>query len=53
MVRILQGFLLVPPSKAAELTRLFEAKLRMRSQRYLIAYPLALIYSCFVLLTIF
>jgi len=25
----------------------------MRPQRYLIAYPLALIYSCFVLITIF
>ena len=34
-------------------TRLFEAKLHMRPQRYLIAYPLALIYSCFVLITIF
>ena len=34
-------------------TRLFEAKLHMRHQRYLIAYPLALIYSCFVLITIF
>jgi len=34
-------------------TRLFEAKLHMRHQRYLVAYPLALIYSCFVLITIF
>ena len=34
-------------------TRLFEAKLHMRHQRYLIAYPLALIYSVFVLITIF
>ena len=34
-------------------TRLFEAKLHMRPQLYLIAYPLALIYSCFVLITIF
>jgi hypothetical protein len=34
-------------------TRLFEAKLHMRHQRFLIAYPLALIYSCFVLITIF
>lgn len=34
-------------------TRLFETKLKARHQRYLIAYPLALIYSCFVLITIF
>ena len=34
-------------------TRLFEAKLHARHQRFLIAYPLALIYSCFVLITIF
>jgi len=34
-------------------TRLFETKLNARHQRFLIAYPLALIYSCFVLITIF
>ncbi|KAJ1457606.1 hypothetical protein M885DRAFT_515217 [Pelagophyceae sp. CCMP2097] len=34
-------------------TRLFEAKLHMRHQRCLIAYPLALVYSVFVLITIF
>lgn len=34
-------------------TRLFETKLRARHQRYLMAYPLALIYCCFVLITIF
>ena len=34
-------------------TRLFEAKLKARHQRFIIAYPLALIYSCFVLITIF
>lgn len=34
-------------------TRLFETKLKARHQRYLMAYPLALIYCCFVLITIF
>ncbi|KAJ8602028.1 hypothetical protein CTAYLR_002714 [Chrysophaeum taylorii] len=34
-------------------TRLFETKLHARHQRFLIAYPLALIYCCFVLITIF
>jgi protein YIPF5/7 len=34
-------------------TRLFEAGFAMRDQRYLIAYPLALLYSAFVLITIF
>jgi hypothetical protein len=34
-------------------TRCFEASLGMREQRYLIAYPVALLYSCFALLAIF
>jgi len=34
-------------------TRLFERGYNMRDQRYLVAYPTALIYSCFVLITIF
>lgn len=34
-------------------TRLFERGYGMRDQRYLVAYPTALIYSCFVLITIF
>ena len=34
-------------------TRLFERSCDMREQRWLIAYPTALLYSCFVMLTIF
>ena len=34
-------------------TRLFESALHMREQRYLIAYPVAIIYACFALLTVF
>ena len=34
-------------------TRLFESSLHMREQRYLIAYPVAIIYACFGLLTVF
>eukprot|EP00823_Brevimastigomonas_motovehiculus_P005499 TRINITY_DN4062_c0_g1_i1.p1 TRINITY_DN4062_c0_g1~~TRINITY_DN4062_c0_g1_i1.p1 ORF type:complete len:274 (-),score=28.87 TRINITY_DN4062_c0_g1_i1:1008-1721(-) len=34
-------------------TRLFEKALGMNSQRYLIAYPIMLLYACYTLLTIF
>ena len=34
-------------------TRLFERGFGMRDQRYLVAYPAALLYSCFVIITIF
>ena len=34
-------------------TRLLEVGCRMRAQRYLLAYPIALLYSAFVLITIF
>uniref|UniRef100_A0A7S2G127 Protein YIPF n=1 Tax=Octactis speculum TaxID=3111310 RepID=A0A7S2G127_9STRA len=34
-------------------TRLFEQALSMKKQRLLIAYPVGLLYSCFVLMTIF
>ncbi|CAN0172100.1 unnamed protein product, partial [Phaeothamnion confervicola] len=34
-------------------TRLFEQYLAMRPQRWLVAYPVALLYTCFVLITIF
>jgi len=34
-------------------TRLFERTLSMSEQKWLIAYPIALFYSCFVLITIF
>ena len=34
-------------------TRLLDAKLKFSEQYYLIAYPIMLLYSCFVLLTIF
>jgi len=34
-------------------TRFFEAGLQCREQRYLIAYPLFLLYSCFALITVF
>ncbi len=34
-------------------TRCFEASLGMREQRYLIAYPVALLYTCFAFLAIF
>jgi len=34
-------------------TRLFERSCNMRDQRWLVAYPVALFYSCFVLITIF
>lgn len=37
----------------ATATRCFEASLGMREQRYLIAYPVALLYSCFALLAVF
>lgn len=34
-------------------TRNFEAALKMQKQRYLIAYPIGLLYSCFVLIAMF
>jgi len=34
-------------------TRFFEAGLKCREQRYLIAYPVFLLYSCFALITVF
>ena len=34
-------------------TRLFEGGCGLRDQRYLVAYPVALIYSAFVIITIF
>lgn len=34
-------------------TRFVEVALNMRKQRYLVAYPVALLYACFALLTIF
>lgn len=34
-------------------TRTFEAALEMREQRYLIAYPVFLLYACFALITVF
>ena len=34
-------------------TRLFELTLGMAAQRYLVAYPIGLVYACFVLITIF
>lgn len=34
-------------------TRLFEKALSMQEQRYLIAYPVTMLYACFALLTIF
>jgi len=34
-------------------TRLFEKALEMREQRWLIAYPVTMLYACFALLTIF
>ncbi|GAB5364015.1 hypothetical protein AAMO2058_000933300 [Amorphochlora amoebiformis] len=34
-------------------TRFVEATLDMRPQRYLVAYPLMLLYSCFALITVF
>jgi len=34
-------------------TRFFEKALDMREQRWLIAYPIALLYACFALLTLF
>lgn len=34
-------------------TKLFEGYLGMRNQRWLIAYPIGLLYCCFVLITIF
>lgn len=34
-------------------TRFIEVALNMRSQRYLVAYPVTLLYSCFALLTVF
>jgi hypothetical protein len=34
-------------------TRLLEQKCDMRDQRYLVAYPIALLYSAFVMITIF
>jgi len=37
----------------AAATRLIEAALNMRNQRWLVAYPVALLYSAFALLTIF
>jgi hypothetical protein len=34
-------------------TRLIEFSLQMREQRYLVAYPVVLMYACFTLLTVF
>jgi hypothetical protein len=34
-------------------TRLFEKALSMTEQRYLVAYPVTMLYACFALLTIF
>lgn len=34
-------------------TRLFEEYLEMRRQRYLVAYPVGLMYACFVLITVY
>lgn len=34
-------------------TRFFEKALHMSDQKYLIAYPVGLVYSCFVLITVF
>lgn len=34
-------------------TRIFSAACRMQDQRYLIAYPIFLLYGCFVLITVF
>lgn len=34
-------------------TRLFEKALNMKEQRYLVAYPVTMLYACFALLTIF
>jgi len=34
-------------------TRLFDAKLQLTDQYYLVMYPISLLYSCFVLITIF
>jgi hypothetical protein len=34
-------------------TRMFEAAIEVREQRYLIAYPATMLYACFTLLTIF
>jgi len=34
-------------------TRLFDAKLHLTEQFWLVAYPVALLYSCFVLITVF
>jgi hypothetical protein len=48
----LLGLLTVAWSTTAS-TRLLELGCGMRSQRYLIAYPIALLYSAFVMMTIF
>jgi hypothetical protein len=34
-------------------TRLFEQALSLRHQRFLIAYPIMMLYACFALLTVF
>lgn len=34
-------------------SRFFEKALYMSEQKYLIAYPIGLVYSCFVLITVF
>jgi protein YIPF5/7 len=34
-------------------TRLFEQALKMTQQRWLVAYPVGLLYSVFVLITVF
>lgn len=34
-------------------TRFIEQTLDMRAQRYLIAYPVALLYACFALMAVF
>jgi len=37
----------------ASATRLFDAKLQLTDQYFLVMYPVALLYSCFVLITVF
>eukprot|EP00920_Eleutheroschizon_duboscqi_P018397 GHVT01043839.1.p1 GENE.GHVT01043839.1~~GHVT01043839.1.p1 ORF type:complete len:152 (-),score=28.49 GHVT01043839.1:108-563(-) len=37
----------------ATASRFFESALRMHHQRFLVAYPIGLLYTCFVLITIF
>ena len=48
---MLAGFCILWSTHTA--TRFFEKALHMADQRYLIAYPVGLVYSCFVLITVF